>query len=335
MVQVKGSHCETYLDVVAKLKSSFGEEFDAMQFNSASGGVIMGADLRNAKTGCEILDRQGLSWMCECRRFDEQLKVMSGDDGVSPGTKYRVTLGDGSIVEGCIDSVGCTERIKSEKAQRVEKIEFLLDEIEVCCGSGSGRVDQSELLFELKGVETSEEGYGTSIKTVTVKKEYRYLTDGEIRLARLLFKDSVNYGVVKVFNKKYLFFQPKLMAIAPNGNIYFHPADFKEDFSVETRDTRWFIHEMVHVWQHQLGYEVFWRGAIRFKLDYNYELSEGRRLSDYNMEAQGEVLADYLMLKFLGSPKSMRMYEYSDRLWLYEDVLSEFIENPGSAINLP
>lgn len=198
-----------------------------------------------------------------------------------------------------------------------------------------GHVEQFSPSFELKGIETSEEGYGISVKSVTIKKGYRYLTEGEKRFARLLFKESIDYGAVRVYNKKYLPFQPQLMAIAPNGNIYFHPADFKEDFSTEVRDKRWFIHEMVHVWQHQLGYPVFWRGAARISLDYNYTLAEGRRLSDYNMEAQGEVLADYFVLKFLDSPRAMRMYEYSDHLWLYEDVLSEFIENPASPVNLP
>ena len=35
---------------------------------------------------------------------------------------------------------------------------------------------------------------------------------------------------------------------------------------------KWFIHEMVHVWQFQLGYPVAIRGAIRLGLDYKYVL---------------------------------------------------------------
>lgn len=53
------------------------------------------------------------------------------------------------------------------------------------------------------------------------------------------------------------------------------------------------------------------------------------------MEAQGDLLADYFAIKFLGLPEIIRMKQYKASLWLYEDVLSEFINYPGSATNLP
>ena len=46
------------------------------------------------------------------------------------------------------------------------------------------------------------------------------------------------------------------------------------------------MHEMTHVWQHQLGYWVRFRGAFRPGLDYKYTLDEQRKFCDYNMEAQ-------------------------------------------------
>ena len=55
------------------------------------------------------------------------------------------------------------------------------------------------------------------------------------------------------------------------------------------------MHEMVHVWQCQLGYPVKLRGAIRLGLSYEYVLATDKRLSDYNMGAQGDVLADYFV----------------------------------------
>lgn len=99
----------------------------------------------------------------------------------------------------------------------------------------------------------------------------RSLTAGEVAMARKLFKDALDYTVVKVHNDEYLPFglQPDDTAMAPNGEIYFNPAHFKEDFSQESnRSKRWFMHEMVHVWQYQLGYPVRLRGAIRIGLDY-------------------------------------------------------------------
>ncbi|WP_155951467.1 hypothetical protein [Pseudomonas sp. LAIL14HWK12:I7] len=280
-----------------KLRDSFGEEFDHLPFQTGDGRSLEGADFNGVTTGCEILDRQGLGWMCQCRSFDERLKFESDDGQIRSGTKYKVSLSGGHVVTGCTDDLGCTERIRSSEAVHLEKIEFLVDDIETCCGSGNP--EPIVLSVDLPGIKTSKEGFGESERKVTVKRGCRPLSGGEIELARLLFKEVVNYDAVRVYNKQYLPFQPEKMAIAPNGNIYFHPADFQEDFSVASASLkRWFIHEMTHVWQRQLGYPVFWRGAARVGLRYEYELVEGMRLGDYNMEAQGDVLADYFSIKF-------------------------------------
>ncbi len=91
----------------------------------------------------------------------------------------------------------------------------------------------------------------------------------------------------------------------------------------------WF---MKHVWQFQLGYPVRLRGAIRIGLSYAYTLGTGRQLSSYNMEAQGNLLADYFVLKFCGTQN--RLYELRhrhapDAFALYETVLDDFIHAPS------
>jgi hypothetical protein len=170
----------------------------------------------------------------------------------------------------------------------------------------------------------------------------RPLTDGEIAMAQLLLRDGIDYRQVRIFRKPFLPFglQGRNTAIAPNGNIYFHSHRCRDDFSAGPNyDKHFFMHEMTHVWQKQLGYPVMWRGAIRIGLDYRYTLHESRRLADYNMEAQGDLLADYFVLKFLRDPHCMaeRMrgkYGLGD-LALYEKVLRTFLQNPGSPLHLP
>ena len=92
---------------------------------------------------------------------------------------------------------------------------------------------------------------------------------------------------------------------------------------------------MVHVWQHQLGYAVRLRGAVRLGLSYDYDLAPGKTLADFNMEAQGDLLADFFALKHLGSAASMSQPRYTGSLALYEQVLAGFFANPVSAANLP
>ncbi|MFD2366261.1 Rhs element Vgr protein [Pseudoduganella sp. GCM10020061] len=167
----------------------------------------------------------------------------------------------------------------------------------------------------------------------------RPMTRGEVEMARLLFRDAVDYERVRIYGRGFLWFglQHPHVAISPNGNIYFTAARFREDFSRSTdKDMHWFIHEMVHVWQHQLGYPVLMRGALRLFLRYDYVLEEGKRLCDYDMEAQGELLADYFALRYLGNREVMRRSrEYGADLSRFERVLAGFLENPGAKVHLP
>jgi hypothetical protein len=166
----------------------------------------------------------------------------------------------------------------------------------------------------------------------------RGLTPREIQMASLLFGDAIDYGRVRIHNRCYLPFglQPKNCAMTPNGSIYFHHTRFLPDYAAGDPVTQhWFMHEMVHVWQHQLGYPVRLRGAVRVGLPYHYELREGATLADYNMEAQGDLLADYFALKFMHKPRVMRQRRYAHHLALYERVLAVFLANPLDAANLP
>jgi hypothetical protein len=165
----------------------------------------------------------------------------------------------------------------------------------------------------------------------------RPLTAAEIAMASLLFGDAIDYARVRIHNRRYLPFglQPKNCAMTPNGSIYFHHSCFLPDYSGGDPPAKhWFMHEMVHVWQHQLGYPVRLRGAIRLGLPYHYELREGATLADYNMEAQGDLLADYFVLKHLNQPGAMRQVRYRDSLALFEAVLSGFLAAPASRHNL-
>jgi hypothetical protein len=169
-------------------------------------------------------------------------------------------------------------------------------------------------------------------------RQARSLTPGETAMVALLFGSAVDPTRVRVHNRPYLPFglQPANCAITPNGSIYFHHTCFLPDYSIADLPARhWFMHEMVHVWQHQLGYPVRLRGALRIGLSYHYHLREGATLADYNMEAQGDLLADYFMLRHLGRPHAMRQRRYAGNLSLFEEVLARFLADPSSAANLP
>jgi hypothetical protein len=164
----------------------------------------------------------------------------------------------------------------------------------------------------------------------------RGLSDGEVAMAAALFGGAIDYAKVRIINRRYMPFQPKNCAMTPNGSMYFHHSCFLDDYSAgSVVAQRWFMHEMVHVWQHQLGYPVRLRGAVRIGLDYRYRLRAGATLADFNMEAQGDLLADYFVLKHLGDPSGLRWGEHAGKLALFEAVLAEFLADPASRANLP
>lgn len=119
---------------------------------------------------------------------------------------------------------------------------------------------------------------------------------GEVAMCAEVFGSAIDYARVRVFNRKFWFGQPARMAMAPNGNIYFHPSRYLDDFSSASVLTRaWFIHEMGHVWQHQQGINVYLAMLNRV---YDYTPLFGRRrFHEFGLEQQCEIAADYFLLR--------------------------------------
>lgn len=128
---------------------------------------------------------------------------------------------------------------------------------------------------------------------------WRYLTANEIVLARSVFGNTIDYTAVKIYHKTYFLFQGRKITMAPNGNIYFHrkSENYVDDFgSANLGEQAYFIHEMIHIWQHQQGINVFWRGL--FSRRYNYfPMTPGKSFDDYKVEQQGDIVMHYFFLK--------------------------------------
>jgi hypothetical protein len=123
--------------------------------------------------------------------------------------------------------------------------------------------------------------------------ESRALTAGEIAMCRTIFGDAIDYPKVRLVKGKWWPFQPRNGAMAPNGNIYFHPAagGWSDDFSSEILARQgFFIHEMTHVWQSQD------RGRLYLPLmrhpfcRYSYALEPGKPFEHYGLEQQAEIV---------------------------------------------
>ena len=122
----------------------------------------------------------------------------------------------------------------------------------------------------------------------------RPLTAGETDLARSVFGDAIDYSKVELIKGKWWPFHPRNAAMAPMGNIYFHPEGhvWSDDFSKEPLGTQgFFIHEMTHVWQTQKAGR-FYLPLMRHPFcRYDYQLTPGKPFERYGLEQQAEIVA--------------------------------------------
>lgn len=248
--------------------------------------------------------------------------------------EYVIEHAQGSI-RGRTDENGNTEKIELPQAEEVK--------IKVP-NSSNNKPDFS--IFTHTLTPTAD----NTVKQFKLQTK-RALTVGEINMARSVFASSIDYTDVYIHNDEFLPFglQNDNTVMTPNGEIYFPKGLYRDDFSsLSPQDANLrhlFIHEMVHVWQHQLGYSVMIKGALLHpwcKLTgcdpYNYVLDSSKTLSDYNMEQQADIIADYFTYFYdndinkIVSPSGIT---YQGNQQIYKSVLLDFIKDPSNANLLP
>jgi len=167
----------------------------------------------------------------------------------------------------------------------------------------------------------------------------RLLRLGEINLAKSLFGYSFYYNKIWVHLESYLPFniQNSQQAMSPNGEMWFRYEKYENDFSKPTKQRtpdaqHLFLHEMMHVWQHQKGMWVRTRGIMSWAADYTYSLDKYNILS-YSLEQQASIVSDYWLLKHYGfyghsNLYTLRGYDPSEPkrclLSRYEKILGRF-----------
>ena len=176
-------------------------------------------------------------------------------------------------------------------------------------------------------------------------KNCRSLTHGEAVMVNQLFSFAIDLSSVKIHEHKYAIFQSPNFVMTPNGEIYFPTAPLNPDFAIApVEDIRVFMHEMVHVWQHQMGMWVKTRGLFSWYVNYKYELQNGKLLSNYGMEQQAGIISDYYLLITYGlsvwkkkayeknksNPINLPPYKSEFDYWMsaYQNNLQLFLKNP-------
>ena len=118
-------------------------------------------------------------------------------------------------------------------------------------------------------------------------------------MARSIFADAIDYSRVRLFAGKWWPFHPRGAAMAPAGDIWFHPncGGWCDDFSEEPLSSQaFFMHELTHVWQAQKGGR-FYLPLMRHPFcRYRYAIVPGRPFRHYGLEQQAEMVRHAFLL---------------------------------------
>lgn len=128
----------------------------------------------------------------------------------------------------------------------------------------------------------------------------RPLTAGEVELGRSIFDNEVAWAGVRVAQAPKLGFA----AMVPLGkSIVFSGWRARGDFAqAPLSEQGWFVHELAHVWQAERGVVLAAaKLAALGKKAYAYKPRAIARLSDFNIEAQAEIVR-HLFLARAGAP---------------------------------
>jgi len=127
----------------------------------------------------------------------------------------------------------------------------------------------------------------------------RPLTTGEMALVRSMFGVAVDCSPVRLHRSRWWPLQPAGVVMAPDGDIWFHPAGlWSADFSLEPIGRQAFLlHEMTHVWQAQRGGRWFLPLARHPFCRYSYRLKPGKPFARYGLEQQAEIVGHAFLLR--------------------------------------
>lgn len=163
---------------------------------------------------------------------------------------------------------------------------------------------------------------------------YRPLTEGEIQLTQSVYRDSIDCTRVRIHHGKFIpLLQFNHVAMTPFGTAHFPTPLYETDFSRATPARQHlFIHEMAHIWQHQLGLPVWWhglclalKGGYRHNACYAYaqHATHCPHLNQLNIEQQADLIADWFV------------FGHTCALPHIAQLLQPFIDNPADPTLLP
>lgn len=289
---------------------------------------------------------------------------------ITAGDEFKITVGKSSLVmnaDGSIIITGSSIVTQAEKENKVIGKDVLINPPGASAGGigGHSPPPNRDLPHSEGGIKNEGIEFDPRLPFVNASKP-RPPTDGEIDIIKKVFGDSVDIDKVAIRKAELI----DDRSIVFDGEIYFDDDHYVEDFSktqnpysdnYDPESGALFVHEMTHVWAYQKGHDNIANGAYlqgQYEIyrgtdgdygfnPYNYSIDSSKNFGDYNMEQQGEIIADYYVMtndypdkNYTGlSDTAIELLEkrrnLSEVKLAYKEVLSEFHKDPNNVKNLP
>ncbi len=132
---------------------------------------------------------------------------------------------------------------------------------------------------------------------------FRTLTPGEIKLAKTIFQNIINYDRIKIYcGNNQSRTQSKVITNTQNGKVQLSIKEYRSDFSADytsyhesVKYPHIFIFAMSFVWQYFRHDTSFHDNTYASSFWQSYDFHEPR-FSFYSMEQQAAIISDYWLL---------------------------------------
>jgi hypothetical protein len=248
----------------------------------------------------------------------EQTETVSADEG---GTTIATTSAEAAGIRAALSSLIAAGKVREVQSTSGSKSWFAadfqksvtVDEIRDAF-QAAGYANPDKMARSLADIHGEYLYSNDTITTYTLFGSFdsstgrhlstvheRSLTEYEIRQARRVFKNAIDYGKVRVNQGS---ISGKIWSVNDTARTIGHTINFPAGSKI---DMAWLIHELTHVWQYETVGWTYAPSAVWSQIWEGYSYSDGKtpeqalkdaraagkHLTDFNKEQQGDILSDY------------------------------------------
>ncbi|MEB3282250.1 MAG: pre-peptidase C-terminal domain-containing protein [Lyngbya sp.] len=196
--------------------------------------------------------------------------------------------------------------------------DFWNDEEGIGVGFTDWLLDNTINALEVSGIPEIVETGADLLKLTTT----RSLTDREIDMGQSVFGDSIDYSLVRIDEWAFTATEEVQSIFDDETNEDRPYVMFNTINTWGPLDDTTLIHELTHIWQYQVEYGADYAPlALQAQKSegYNYggvselekRMNEGQRITSFNLEQQGDIVADYYRLRDVDETGFTNEYEHS------------------------